>query len=176
MQDWMLESSYKHTCVIIHLAARAHCSFPTCMERSCGSGGLWPLLWHAATAPVMWRNMNHTSTPGFMTYTSVNVPAHSQAYRWSQSRSGISFDLLYNAVIYLLTNRHALRYTCTGVRWSPVGQLQARTRPCSGNETLPPLDLLAVVALNSAYIPSVPLALLCAPLSSPALIFYLAVH
>lgn len=38
-----------------------------------GEQGLRPPPWHSAAAPVMWRNMNHTSTPRLITYTCVNM-------------------------------------------------------------------------------------------------------
>lgn len=38
--------------------------------------GLRPLPWLTATAPVMWRKINHTSAPCLVTYTCVSVHKH----------------------------------------------------------------------------------------------------
>lgn len=82
--------------VIIHSAAALHCTSAVCVPvvgwRDGESGqwgllgwisGLWPLIWCSTAAPVMWRNMNHTSTPGLITYTGPNPKAHwcAAAYR-----------------------------------------------------------------------------------------------
>lgn len=66
---------------------------------------------------------------------------------------------------------HAVR----GRLW-PAGPLQVSSRSRSANETFLPLDLSAGVPLNSAYIPSVHPAPLCAPLCSPALNFCQRIH
>lgn len=62
---------------------------------------------------------------------------------------------------------------CDAVGWSQIGACGSaagwvRSWCCSANETSVPLDLSAGVPLNSAYIPSVQPAPLCAPLCSPA--------